>query len=49
MRSVDSSNSNNAKVGYNQQQLGIIVKAMKRIEDKTCIRFKRINPEPGKK
>ena len=29
--------------------MAIIVKAMKRIEATTCIRFKRINPEPGKK
>ena len=28
--------------------MAIIIKAMKRIEDKTCIRFNRINPEPGK-
>ena len=29
--------------------MAVIVKAMKRIEATTCIRFKRINPEPGKK
>lgn len=28
--------------------MSIIVKAMKRIEAVTCIRFKRINPETGK-
>ena len=29
--------------------MDIIRKAMKRIEAATCIRFRRINPEPGKK
>ena len=38
-----------SKVGYKQWELEIIVKAMKRIEAVTCIRFKRITPEPGKK
>ena len=38
-----------SKVGYSKAQIEIIVKAMKRIEAVTCIRFKRINPEPGKK
>ena len=37
-----------AKVGYNQNEMAIIVKAMKKIEEQTCIRFKRINPQPGK-
>ena len=37
------------KVGYKQSEIEIIIKAMKRIEDVTCIRFHRITPEPGKK
>ena len=31
-----------------QAELATIVKAMKRIEEKTCIRFHRIDPTPGK-
>jgi len=38
-----------SKVGYKKWEIEIIIKAMKRIEANTCIRFKRINPEPGKK
>ena len=30
-------------------ELGNIMKAMKRIEERTCIRFHRIEPIPGKK
>ncbi len=29
--------------------MAVFEKAMKRIESATCIRFHRINPEPGKK
>ena len=38
-----------SKIGYKQSEMEIIIKAMKRIEAVTCIRFKRITPEPGKK
>ena len=38
-----------SKVGYSAAEMTIIMKAMKRIEAVTCIRFKRIMPEPGKK
>ena len=37
-----------SKVGYSAAEMAIIMKAMKRIEAVTCIRFKRIMPEPGK-
>ena len=33
---------------YYQAELATILKAMKKIEEKTCIRFHRINPEAGK-
>ena len=38
-----------SKVGYSATEMAIIMKAMKRIEAVTCIRFKRIKPEAGKK
>ena len=38
-----------SKVGYSATEMAIIMKAMKRIEAVTCIKFKRINPESGKK
>ena len=33
---------------FYQAEIGSILKAMKKIEEKTCIRFHRIDPEPGK-
>ena len=38
------------KIGYKKWEMEIIVKAMKKIEAETCIRFERIkNPVPGRK
>ena len=37
-----------SKVGYSAAEMTIIMKAMKRIEAVTCIRFKRIMPQLGK-
>ena len=37
-----------AKIGYTEAEMKMIMKSMKRIEDKTCIRFKRVNPQKGK-
>jgi len=37
-----------AKIGYSEAEMKMIMKSMKRIEEKTCIRFKRINPQKGK-
>jgi len=36
------------KIGFNRAELSSILKSMKKIEEKTCIRFHLINPEPGK-
>jgi len=35
-------------IGYTEAEMKIILKSMKRIEEKTCIRFKRRKPEKGK-
>eukprot|EP00091_Calanus_sinicus_P013987 TRINITY_DN3118_c0_g1_i2.p1 TRINITY_DN3118_c0_g1~~TRINITY_DN3118_c0_g1_i2.p1 ORF type:complete len:158 (+),score=45.99 TRINITY_DN3118_c0_g1_i2:461-934(+) len=37
-----------AKIGYTEAEIKLVMKSMKRIEDKTCIRFKRRNPVKGK-
>ena len=37
-----------SKVGFSAAEMTVIMKAMKRIEDRTCIRFQRIEPESGK-
>jgi len=37
-----------AKIGYKEAEVKLIMKAMKRIEESTCIRFKRRNPQKGK-
>ena len=37
-----------AKIGYSEAEIKMVMKSMKRIEEATCIRFKRRNPEKGK-
>ena len=35
-----------SKIGLSKEELVVIMKAMRKIEDMTCIRFKRVKPEP---
>ena len=37
-----------SKVGYSQAEMLQIMKSLKRIEEKTCIRFKRVDPDKNK-
>jgi len=34
-------------IGHSKEDMAVIMKAMRKIEDETCIRFKRVKPQPG--
>jgi len=35
-----------SKIGLSKEELAVIMRAMRKIEDMTCIRFKRVKPKP---